>query len=53
LHILAVLNAETRLVNAAADGRWTGDPVARAPTRFERRGRRLGHDVFDLEYRRA
>jgi tRNA (guanine-N7-)-methyltransferase len=52
-HMLDVLNAEPRLVNAAADGRWTGEPGARAPTRFERRGRRLGHDVFDLEYRRA
>ena len=53
LHMLDVLNAEPRLVNAAADGRWTGEPATRAPTRFERRGRRLGHDVFDLEYRRA
>jgi tRNA (guanine-N7-)-methyltransferase len=53
LHMLDVLNAEPRLVNAAPDGRWTGVPAARAPTRFEQRGRRLGHDVFDLEYRRA
>ena len=52
LHMLDVLNAEPRLVNAAADGRWTGEPAARAPTRFERRGRRLGHDVFNLQYRR-
>jgi tRNA (guanine-N7-)-methyltransferase len=30
------------------------DPLAfRSPTKFERRGRRLGHDVVDLFYRRA
>ncbi|HET8699266.1 MAG TPA: tRNA (guanosine(46)-N7)-methyltransferase TrmB [Gammaproteobacteria bacterium] len=29
------------------------DPLAfRPPTKFERRGRRLGHDVFDLYYRK-
>lgn len=52
LQMLEVLNAEPRLANAAADGRWIEDPAARGPTRFERRGRRLGHDVFNLEYRR-
>ncbi|MFZ2507353.1 MAG: tRNA (guanosine(46)-N7)-methyltransferase TrmB [Steroidobacteraceae bacterium] len=50
--MLEVLNAEPRLVNASVSGRWIEDPAARGPTRFERRGRRLGHDVFDLEYRR-
>jgi tRNA (guanine-N7-)-methyltransferase len=30
-----------------------GDPFAfRPPTKFERRGRRLGHDVYDLYYRK-
>ena len=30
------------------------DPLAfRPPTKFERRGRRLGHDVADLFYRRV
>ncbi len=52
LQMLEVLNAEPRLANAAADGRWIEDPAAREPTRFEQRGRRLGHDVFNLEYRR-
>ena len=50
--MLEVLNTEPQLANAAAGGRWIEDPVARASTRFERRGRRLGHNVFDLEYRR-
>jgi tRNA (guanine-N7-)-methyltransferase len=36
--------------NAAADN----DPLAfRAPTRFEARGRRLGHEVVDFVYRRS
>jgi tRNA (guanine-N7-)-methyltransferase len=50
--MLEVLNAEPRLANAAAGGRWIEDPAARGATRFEQRGRRLGHDVFNLEYRR-
>ena len=52
LQMLEVLDAEPRLANAASGGRWIDDPAARGPTRFERRGRRLGHEVFDLEYRR-
>ncbi len=51
--ILEVLNAEPRLANLPASGRRTADPAARGPTRFERRGLRLGHEVFDLEYRRV
>ena len=50
--MLEVLGAEPRLVNAAPDGRFI-DAGERAATRFEARGRRLGHAVFDLEYRRA
>jgi tRNA (guanine-N7-)-methyltransferase len=52
LHMLDVLKAEPHLFNAAADGRWIDIPAAREPTRFEQRGRRLGHDVFNLTYRR-
>jgi len=52
LQMLEVLDAEPRLANAATGGRWIEEPAARGPTRFERRGRRLGHDVFNLEYRR-
>jgi tRNA (guanine-N7-)-methyltransferase len=53
LEMLEALNAEPRLANAAADKRWIEGPAARGSTRFERRGRRLGHDVFNLEYRRV
>ena len=50
--MLEVLNAEPGLRNEAADGRFV-DAGERASTRFEARGRRLGHGVFDLLYRRA
>ena len=49
--MLEVLNASPDLRNAAPDGGCVDRPE-RAATRFERRGRRLGHAVFDLEYRR-
>jgi tRNA (guanine-N7-)-methyltransferase len=50
--MLAVLTAEPRLRNAAEDGGFIPRPAGRAPTRFERRGERLGHPVWDLEFRR-
>lgn len=50
--MLAVLSAEARLRNAAADGGFVPRPAERSPTRFERRGERLGHQVWDLEFRR-
>jgi tRNA (guanine-N7-)-methyltransferase len=50
--MLEVLNASPGLQNAAPDGGCVDRPK-RAATRFERRGRRLGHAVFDLEYRRS
>jgi tRNA (guanine-N7-)-methyltransferase len=50
--MLAVLNAESGLENEAGDGfapRFEGRNI----TRFEARGQRLGHPVWDLCYRRA
>ena len=32
------------------DGTFTARPEFRPPTRFERRGARLGHGVWDLAY---
>jgi tRNA (guanine-N7-)-methyltransferase len=49
--MLEVLNAEPGLANAARDGGYAENP-GRGATRFERRGRRLGHRVFDLEFLR-
>jgi tRNA (guanine-N7-)-methyltransferase len=51
--MLDVLNACELLVNAAADRRFAPRPAIRPPTRFERRGQRLGHGVWDLEYRKS
>jgi tRNA (guanine-N7-)-methyltransferase len=51
--MLATLSAEPRLRNVAAEGGFVPRPVERSPTRFERRGERLGHRVWDLEFRRV
>lgn len=51
-HMLDVLNAEPGLQNLAADGGYVPRPATRIRTKFEQRGERLGHEVFDLAYRR-
>lgn len=51
-HILAVLSEEPRLANAAGRG-FAPRPTSRPPTKFEERGRRLGHGVWDLLFRRV
>ena len=50
---LAVLEATPGLENLAGPGRFSPRPETRPLTRFERRGRALGHGVWDLLYRRA
>jgi len=50
--MLATLRANPRLLNLAADGAYIPRPADRIVTRFERRGERLGHDVWDLAFRR-
>jgi len=49
--MLEVLNAAPGFGNAALGGGFIDRPD-RGATRFENRGRRLGHRVFDLEYLR-
>lgn len=49
-HILAVLSAQPRLANTA-DG-FAARPPSRPLTKFEQRGRRLGHEVWDMVFRR-
>jgi tRNA (guanine-N7-)-methyltransferase len=49
--MLEVLDASPDLRNASPTGGCIERP-ARGATRFENRGRRLGHAVFDLEYLR-
>jgi len=49
-HILAVLTAEPRLTNTAAD--YAPKPDYRPLTKFEQRGIRLGHGVWDIVFRK-
>ena len=50
--MMDVLGAEPRLENTAGPGRYTARPAWRPLTKFERRGERLGHGVWDLVFRR-
>jgi tRNA (guanine-N7-)-methyltransferase len=50
--MLEVLDASPAFANAAPGGGCIDRPE-RGETRFERRGQRLGHRVFDLEYVRG
>ena len=43
---------EPLLESLSADRTFVARPPFRPPTRFERRGERLGHGVWDLAYRR-
>lgn len=47
-----VCNAEPALKNQSAEGHFVARPPLRPITRFEARGERLGHVVFDLAYQR-
>jgi tRNA (guanine-N7-)-methyltransferase len=53
-HSHAVLSTDARLVAVKNDDDLCHNPLAfRPPTKFERRGRRLGHDVVDFFYRKT
>lgn len=49
-HILAVLNAEPTLENTVTD--YAPKPDYRPHTKYEERGKRLGHGVWDLVFRK-
>jgi tRNA (guanine-N7-)-methyltransferase len=49
-HMSAVLSATAGLHNLASAGAFVERPALRPVTRFERRGTRLGHAVWDLAY---
>ncbi|HEY5101938.1 MAG TPA: tRNA (guanosine(46)-N7)-methyltransferase TrmB [Steroidobacteraceae bacterium] len=51
LQMLEVLQAAPQLENLAAEARFVPRPEERARTRFEARGERLGHGVWDLAFR--
>lgn len=50
--MLEVLGASPCFENLAPDGGYAPRDPERAATRFERRGERLGHGVWDLSFRR-
>jgi tRNA (guanine-N7-)-methyltransferase len=49
---LEVMKADERLHNLSTDGTFVPRPAERNPTRFEVRGERLGHQVWDLAFAR-
>jgi tRNA (guanine-N7-)-methyltransferase len=50
--MLAVLEGSPTFENVAGPGAFSPRPEERPLTRFEQRGRRLGHGVWDLVFRR-
>jgi tRNA (guanine-N7-)-methyltransferase len=52
-HMREVIDASSAFANVAADAGFVARSAERTLTRFERRGQRLGHGVWDLEYRRT
>jgi len=52
-HMLDVAGACTALRNESPQGDYVARPASRPVTRFERRGQRLGHGVWDLAFRRT
>ncbi len=50
--MLGVCNANRDFASLSSAGGYAGRPQFRQPTRFERRGARLGHGVWDLAYLR-
>lgn len=51
--MMAVLSAETGLGNEYGEGEFAPRPEHRPLTKFERRGERLGHGVWDLVFKRV
>jgi len=51
-HMAAELLGDERFINLGDRSGWIGKPEWRPETKFERRGKRLGHGVWDLLFRR-
>ncbi|MGB5178304.1 MAG: tRNA (guanosine(46)-N7)-methyltransferase TrmB [Gammaproteobacteria bacterium] len=52
-HMLEVMERSPRFRNSAAAGHFSPRPDYRPVTRFEQRGQRLGHGVWDLLFERV
>lgn len=53
MQMLEVLSACTGLANLSTEGGFIERSDARVTTRFEKRGTRLGHGVWDLAFQRT
>lgn len=51
-HMIEVMNAAPGYENIATDGDYIPRPDERPLTKFEARGHRLGHGVWDIKFRR-
>lgn len=51
-HMLEVMKASPDFVNLSTDGKECSKPEWRPATKYEKRGKRLGHEVYDLVFRR-
>lgn len=51
-YMLEVMNVAPGYLNQAEDGQYVPRPTERPTTKFERRGERLGHGVWDLKFQR-
>lgn len=51
-HILHVLTNSPHFINTAKDNQYSPRPDVRPLTRFEQRGQRLGHGVWDVIFQR-
>lgn len=52
LHMMAVMSAAKDYRNISGEGNYTPRPDYRPLTKFEQRGQRLGHGVWDLVFER-
>lgn len=51
-HMVDVLRSQPALVNTATQGEFVARPDSRPLTKFEHRGLKLGHGVWDLVYKK-
>lgn len=51
--MLEIMENQTRYVNLAGPGNYSEKPDYRPTTKFETRGQKLGHSVYDLIYQRV
>ena len=51
-HMMEVMSGAAEFENSAGEGQFAPRPEERPLTKFEQRGQRLGHGVWDLLFRR-